>query len=62
MKPPVLAAYQTLQVAPWAPRDALKQAYREKAKLHHPDVSDASLLQNETMVHLNRAFEVLKLR
>lgn len=62
MRPPVLRAYQTLQVAPWASRDELKQAYHERAKQHHPDVQGMNILQTETMVRLNRAFEVLSLR
>ena len=53
-------AYQTLQVAPWSSRDQVKQAYREKAKQHHPDLH--GMLESETMRRLNRAFEVLSLR
>ena len=52
----VLDHYQTLGVAPSADFDAMHRAYRELARVAHPDRSgDAA-----AMVRLNAAWEVLK--
>src|SRR3954447_10242216 len=54
--PPVLAAYQMLEVAPWASLEEVTRAYREKAKQYHPDLHPRRESHGpEAMVHLNRA-------
>ena len=59
VKPAVLAAYQVLQVAPWASQDEVKRAYRAKAKQHHPDVQGRDRRRVEEMARLNSARELL---
>jgi molecular chaperone DnaJ len=48
--------YQTLQVSPRATAIEIKQAYRQLAKQHHPDVSGSS---SDRIVAINAAYEVL---
>lgn len=59
MKPVVLRAYQLLQVAPWAGRDEVKRAYRERMKLHHPDVHGQDPSRSQAIAELNRAREIV---
>jgi DnaJ-class molecular chaperone len=60
--PAVLAAYQMLQVAPWATREEIQRAYRAKAREHHPDLRGRDLLRPEEMVRLNLARELVAVR
>ena len=62
MIPPVLAAYQMLQVAPWATLDEVAHAYRAKVKQHHPDLRGHDPQRAEQMVRLNLARELLATR
>lgn len=48
--------YQTLQVSPRATAAEIKQAYRQLAKQHHPDVSGSD---PDRIVAINGAYEVL---
>lgn len=48
--------WQVLGVTPDASMSAIKQAFREKAALYHPDVSGS----HEAMLRLNRAWEEAK--
>ena len=59
MIPPLLAAYQLLEVAPWASLEEVSQAYRQKAKKHHPDLHVRDERRTDTMVRLNRARAVV---
>lgn len=51
--------YQTLQIAPQASQEEIKQAYRRLAKLFHPDSSENSSNSCDRIVALNAAYEVL---
>jgi molecular chaperone DnaJ len=48
--------YQTLQVSPRATAPEIKQAYRQLAKQHHPDVSASS---SDRFIEINAAYEIL---
>jgi molecular chaperone DnaJ len=48
--------YQTLQVSPRATANEIKQAYRQLAKQHHPDVSASD---GDRFIEINGAYEVL---
>jgi molecular chaperone DnaJ len=48
--------YQTLQVSPRATANEIKQAYRQLAKQHHPDVSDSNA---DCFIEINAAYEIL---
>jgi curved DNA-binding protein CbpA len=50
--------YQRLGVAPTATQAEIRAAYRELARRHHPDVSDADA--NTAMVAVNEAWYVLR--
>jgi DnaJ-domain-containing protein 1 len=53
--PAVLAAFQVLQVPPWATADEVKRAYRAKAKQCHPDLHHVDPSRAEEIVRLNEA-------
>jgi molecular chaperone DnaJ len=48
--------YQTLQVSPRATANEIKQAYRQLAKQHHPDVSASD---GDRFIEINGAYEIL---
>jgi molecular chaperone DnaJ len=48
--------YQTLQVSPRATANEIKQAYRQLAKQHHPDVSASD---GDRFIEINAAYEIL---
>ncbi len=50
--------YQTLQINPRATAAEIKQAYRQLAKQHHPDLNQ-SRVAAERIVVINAAYEVL---
>ena len=50
--------YQRLGVAPTATQPEIRAAYRDLARLHHPDVSDADA--DAAMVAVNEAWYVLR--
>jgi molecular chaperone DnaJ len=50
--------YQTLQITPRATAAEIKQAYRQLAKQHHPDVNRSSAAADRIVV-INAAYEVL---
>jgi len=50
--------YQRLGVAPTATQSEIRAAYRELARRHHPDVSDADA--NAAMIEVNEAWYVLR--
>lgn len=58
----MLQAYQILQVAPWASRDQVKRAYREKVKQHHPDAHRLGPGDPDRMARLNDALELVSSR
>jgi molecular chaperone DnaJ len=51
--------YQTLQVNPRATTAEIKQAYRQLAKQHHPDVNQSSSSAVDRIITINAAYEVL---
>jgi len=51
--------YETLNVAPSAPLEVIKAAYRALAHLHHPDKNDNSSESLRLMRELNEAYQVL---
>lgn len=48
--------YQTLKVSPRATATEIKQAYRQLAKQHHPDVSASS---SDRFIEINAAYKIL---
>ena len=55
--PSTADAYATLYLVPGAPPQIVKAAYRELAKLHHPDTSGG---ETTKMQRLNEAYERLR--
>jgi hypothetical protein len=51
----IASPFQTLYLLPNAPPEVIKAAYKALAKIHHPDARG----NNEKMIEINRAFEVL---
>jgi molecular chaperone DnaJ len=51
--------YQTLQITPRATTAEIKQAYRQLAKQHHPDVNQSASAAVERIIIINAAYEVL---
>ncbi len=51
--------YQTLGVARTATADELKQAFRNLARLHHPDVAKDKIAGEAKFKEINEAYEVL---
>jgi len=52
--------YETLQVPQVASQAVIAQAYRNLARLHHPDRSSNKALSTEKMVAINIAYSVLR--
>ena len=50
--------YAVLGVAPIAPQEVIRAAYRAMARLHHPDVNKASD-ESTRMAYINKAYAVL---
>jgi hypothetical protein len=55
-EPTIAEAYRTLGVDPGADEDAVRAAYRERAKSTHPDTESGD---EETFKRVNRAYERL---
>lgn len=51
--------YETLEVAPGAPLEVIKAAYRALAHLYHPDKNNNSSESVQLMRELNQAYDVL---
>jgi curved DNA-binding protein CbpA len=58
--PALLAAYQVLQVAPWADFDEVARAYRSKLKQHHPDLQCHDPRRVEQLALLIQARDVVR--
>ena len=51
--------YQVLGVAQFAEADTLKAAYRQLARMHHPDLNPGNAQSEEKFKEINEAYEVL---
>ena len=51
--------YAVLGVAPTAPHEVVRAAYRVMAKMHHPDVNEKSAVNSYKMASINHAYDVL---
>src|ERR1700750_1095050 len=53
------ASYSTLAVAKTASEKEIKQAFRKRARKHHPDVNPGDKAAESRFKELNEAYEVL---
>ncbi len=57
---PTTRYYEILGISPWASMSEIRQAYREKSKLYHPDTTRLPLaLAREKFEQLNEAYGFL---